>query len=174
MTVPEELQEGIVKPQLYAHLLFSSDSTNDVYKSLSQRAAEFGNLMTRELLFFDLEIMAIPENSFATLAAAPQLATYRHYLESIRKFQPYTLPEREERLLKQKSLIGAEAFSRLFDELSASFSFTLTIDGKDEEFTGEELLWISSSPRCSPEGTRLQHFSETARGTRHRVFRCFQ
>ena len=142
----EALQEHIVKPQLYAHLLFSSDSTDDVHKSLSQRAAEFGNLMARELLFFDLEIMAIPDETFARLAEAPQLATYRHYLESIRKYQPYTLPEREERLLKQKSLTGAEAFSRLFDELSASFSFTLTIDGKDEEFTGEELLGFLHHP----------------------------
>ena len=142
----EALQEQIVKPQLYAHLLFSSDSTDDVHKSLSQRTAEFGNLMSRELLFFDLEIMAIADEPFANLAGASELVNYRHYLESIRKFHPYTLPEREERLLKQKSLTGAEAFSRLFDELSASFTFTLTIDDKEEQFTGEELLGFLHHP----------------------------
>jgi oligoendopeptidase F len=142
----EALEELIVKPQLYAHLLFAADSGSDLHKTVSQRAAEYGNLMSREMLFFDLEIMAIPDEAFAPLAAAAVLSGYRHYLESIRKFRPHTLPEREERLLKQKHLTGAEAFSKLFDELSASFSFTLTVDGVEREFTGEELLGLLHHP----------------------------
>ncbi|HEY6874121.1 MAG TPA: M3 family oligoendopeptidase [Geobacteraceae bacterium] len=142
----EALEELIVKPQLYAHLLFSADSGDDLHKTLSQRAAEFGNQMSRELLFFDLEIMAIPDEAFAGLAGEAELATYRHYLESIRKFRSHTLPEREERLLKQKVLTGAEAFSRLFDELSASFTFRLAMDGEERDFTGEELLGLLHHP----------------------------
>lgn len=142
----ETLQEQIVKPQLYAQLLFSSDSSNDRYKILSQRAAEFGNQMTRELLFFDLEIMETPDESFEILNKEEGLATYRHYMASMRKFRPHTLPEREERLLKQKDLTGAEAFSRLFDELSASFSYTLDLEGKERTYTGEELLGFLHHP----------------------------
>ena len=115
----EALEELIVKPQLYAHLLFAADSEDDVNKRLSQKAAEFGNLMSRELLFFDLEIIQLADDAFTKLVGDAQLANYRHYLESLRKFHPHTLPEREEGLLKQKSLTGAEAFSRLFDEVSA-------------------------------------------------------
>ena len=142
----ETLQEQIVKPQLYAQLLFSSDSGNDRYKILSQRTAEFGNLMSRDLLFFDLEVMEIPDESFEILNREKGLATYRHYLASTRKFRPYTLPEREERLLKQKDLTGAEAFSRLFDELSASFSYTLDLEGVERTYTGEELLAFLHHP----------------------------
>ncbi|HEX8961289.1 MAG TPA: M3 family oligoendopeptidase [Geobacteraceae bacterium] len=152
----EALEEILVKPQLYTHLLFSADSGNDLHKTLSQRAAEFGNLMGRELLFFDLEIMAIPDEAFANLAADTGLANYRHYLESIRKFRRHTLPEREERLLKQKRLIGADAFCRLFDELSASFTFRLEVDGEEQEFTGEELLGFLHHPDA---GLREQAFS---------------
>ena len=138
----EALEELIVKPQLYAHLLFAADSEDDVNKRLSQKAAEFGNLMSRELLFFDLEIIQLADDAFTKLVGDAQLANYRHYLESLRKFHPHTLPEREEGLLKQKSLTGAEAFSRLFDEVSAAFRYTMTLDGEEQEFTGEELLGL--------------------------------
>lgn len=142
----EALQELIVKPQMYAQLLFSADSGDDLNKTLSQRAAEFGNLMAREILFFELEIMAIPDEDFVRLADDDCLKNYRHFLSSLRKFRPHTLPEQEERLLKQKSLTGTEAFGRLFEELSASFRFRLELDGVERDFTGEELLGLLHHP----------------------------
>ena len=142
----EALEEMIVKPQLYAHLLFAADSKNDIHKRLSQKAAEFGNLMSREVLFFDLELIQMEESLFNRLIADECLVNYRHYLESQRKFHPHMLPEREETLLKQKSLTGTDAFSRLFDEVSASFRYTMTLDGEVREITGEELLGLLHHP----------------------------
>ncbi len=142
----EALTEILVTPQLYAHLLFAADAENDEHKKLSQRTAEFGNLMGRELLFFDLEVMEIPDGHFAEITAGERLAGYRHYLESVRKFKPHTLTEREEQLLKLKNLTGAEAFSRLFDELSASFRYRMELEGEEQEFTGEELLGLLHHP----------------------------
>ncbi len=136
----EALQELIVKPQMYAHLLFAADSEDDGNKSLSQKAAEFGNLMARQLLFFDLEIMAIPDASFASLYDDERLANYRHFLANVRKFRAHTLSEREEQLLKRKDMTGADAFCRLFDELSASFRYKMPVDGEERDFAGEELL----------------------------------
>ena len=152
----EALEELIVKPQLYAHLLFSADSGSDLNKALSQRSSEFGNLMSRELLFFDLEIMALPDDVVAGFCESAGLAGYRHYIALIRKFKPHILPEREERLLKQKTLTGTEAFSRLFDELSASFSYTLVVDGQEQQLTGEELLGLLHHPDA---GLREEAFS---------------
>src|SRR6185369_12417377 len=74
----EALQETLVKPQLYAHLLFAADSDSDENKRLSQKSAEFGNLMGRELLFFDLEIIQMEEEPFQALLQDEQLVTYRH------------------------------------------------------------------------------------------------
>jgi len=136
----EALQEQALKPQYYAHLLFAADSSSDVAKKLSQQATEAGNRLGRELIFFDLEIMALSEERFNALLHEPLLANYVHYMASIRKFSRYTLSEREEQLLKQKDLTGSAAFTRLFDELSASFSYTMEYDGEEREFTGEELL----------------------------------
>lgn len=142
----EALQAAAFKPQYYAHLVFAEDSTSESARKLSQEAAEAGNQLSRELLFFDLEIMAIPDSHFKTVLNAPALKNYRHYIASIRKFQPYTLAEREEQLLKLKDLTGCTAFTRLFDELSASFRFSMEIDGKPQEFTGEELLGYLHHP----------------------------
>jgi oligoendopeptidase F len=152
----ETLQEKIGKPQMYAHLLFAADSEDDTNKTLSQRASEFGNLMARQLLFFELEIMAISDEAFASLKAADTLSNYHHYLASVRRFRSHTLPEREEQLLKRKDLTGQDAFSRLFDELSASFKYRMTVDGEEREFTGEELLGFLHHPDPS---LREQGFS---------------
>ena len=136
----EALQERIAKPLSYAHLLFAADSANDVNKSLSQKASEFANLISRRLLFFELEIMDIPEEKLALLVSDKGLAHYHHYLANVRKFREHTLSEREEQLLKRKELTGTTAFTRLFDEVSASLSYRMTVEGEEREFTGEELL----------------------------------
>ncbi|SNB46076.1 M3 family oligoendopeptidase [Geobacter sp. DSM 9736] len=138
----ERLQETVAKPQLYAYLLFAADSEDSFNKKLSQRASEFGNLMTRELLFFDLEIMEISETEFAALLADGCLENYSYFLESVRKFRPHTLSEREEQLLKLKSMTGTETLTRLFDELSASFRYRMEMEGEERDFTGEELLGL--------------------------------
>lgn len=142
----EKLQENILKPQYYAHLLFAADSGSEEAKKLSQQAAEAGNRFSRELLFFDLELMALPEEKFAAILNEPLLANYHHHLSGIRKFSRFTLPEREEQLLKRKDLTGCDAFTRLFDELSASLSFRMELDGEEREFTGEELLGLLHHP----------------------------
>ncbi|HJV33844.1 M3 family oligoendopeptidase [Geomonas sp.] len=142
----ESLQELLAKPQLYAHLLFAADSENDDNKRLSQKASEFGNLMGRELLFFDLELIEMDDAPFKALEDDSLLSNYRHFLQALRKFKPHTLSEREESLLSQKGLTGVQAFSRLFDEVSASLRYTLEVDGDKRELTGEEVLALLHHP----------------------------
>ncbi len=142
----EALQQRALKPQCYAHLLFAADSSSNLAKTLSQKASEAGNRLTRELLFFDIEIMSLPDQLYQDLLGYASLAEYHHYICSIRKFSRHTLPEREEQLLKQKDLTGSTAFTRLYDEISASFTFRIDIDGNEQEMTGEELLGLLHHP----------------------------
>lgn len=142
----ESLQELLIKPQLYSHLLFAANSESDENKRLSQKSDEFGNLMGRELIFFDLEIIQLDDEKFNALVHDLQLAPYRHFLEAVRKFRPHTLSEREESLLSQKGLTGVQAFSRLFDEVSASLRYRMEMDGEERDCTGEELLALLHHP----------------------------
>ena len=111
-----------------------------IYLALSQRCSELGNRLSQQLLFFDLELMNLEDDRFDALCTLPGAAEYVHFLTGIRKFRPYTLKENEERLLTRKELTGMRAFVKLFDELSASFTYRMELDGTERDFTGEELL----------------------------------
>lgn len=136
----ENIQVRMSKPFCYAHLLFAADSGNETCRALSQRCSELGSRLSQELLFFELELMGLDDNRFESFCRTPGAANYLHYMRGIRKFRPHTLKENEERLLTRKDLTGARAFTRLFDELSASFCYRMELDGQEKEFTGEELL----------------------------------
>lgn len=145
----EALQTRMAKPFCYAHLLFASDSGNETHRALSQRCSELGSRLSQALLFFDLELMNLPDDLFSQVCNLPDAAEFVHFLEGIRKFKPYTLQENEERLLTRKDLTGSRAFTKLFDELSASLKYQMTFEGELKEFTGEELLSLLHHP--SPE-----------------------
>lgn len=136
----EALQVRIAKPFCYAHLLFAADSVNETNRALSQRCSELGNRLSQQLLFFDLELMNLEDDRFKSLCSLPGAANCVHFLQGIRKFRPYTLKENEERLLTRKNLTGISAFTKLFDELSASLKYRMELDGEEKDFTGEELL----------------------------------
>jgi oligoendopeptidase F len=136
----EALQLRMTKPFCYAHLLFASDSSNQTYLELSMRCSELGSSLSQQLLFFELEIMHLDDKVFSSLCSQPDAANYVHFLEGIRKFRQFSLKENEERLLTRKNLTGVRAFTKLFDELSASLKYSMELAGEVREFTGEELL----------------------------------
>lgn len=136
----EAMQVTMARPFCYAHLLFAADSSDGTALALAQRCSELGNRLSQQLLFFDLELMNLDDDRFRALCALPGAAPYGHFLAGIRKFRPYTLKENEERLLTRKNLTGMSAFTKLFDELSASLVYPMELDGEEREFTGEELL----------------------------------
>ncbi len=136
----EALQTRMAKPFCYAHLLFADDSGNETYRALSQRCSELGSTLSQQLLFFDLELMELNDTVFAAFCSLPEAREYIHFLEGIRRFRPHTLKENEERLLTRKDLTGVRAFTKLFDELSASLKYRMELDGEERDFTGEELL----------------------------------
>jgi len=142
----EQLQTRMAKPFCYSHLLFAADSGNETHRALSQRCSELGSRLSQALLFFDLELMHLPDLLFDQLCALSDAAEYVHFLEGIRKFKPYTLQENEERLLTRKDLTGSRAFTKLFDELSASLKYQMEFEGELQEFTGEELLSLLHHP----------------------------
>ncbi|PIS36773.1 MAG: oligoendopeptidase F, partial [Nitrospirae bacterium CG08_land_8_20_14_0_20_52_24] len=136
----EALQEKVLKPYLYAQLVFSADTEKDAHKELVQKTREFLSRLRHEIIFFELEILSIPDHRFDKLMSDPLLANYRHYLKRLRLFKPYTLSEKEEQVINIKDMAGKQAFSQLFEELSSSFVYRLNLEGEERDYTGEELL----------------------------------
>jgi oligoendopeptidase F len=158
----------MAKPFCYAHLLFASDSGNETHRALSQRCQELGSRLSQTLLFFELELMNLDDDKFAQLCKLPEAANYIHFLQGIRKFRPYTLQENEERLLTRKDLTGSRAFTKLFDELSASLRYQMEFEGEEKEFTGEELLALLHHPsadvRFNAQTTFLEKHAADSNG----------
>ncbi len=127
-------------PGAYAHLLFASDTQTPAHGALLQQVQERDVAISRQLLFFTLELIQIPDAQFAQWLEHPVVHEYRHYLEHQRALRPHRLSEAEERILLEKSTTGRDAFSRLFDEIINGATFTLELAGERREMSESELL----------------------------------
>lgn len=100
----------------YAQLDASTDSIDEakgaLVASITERSTDIGN----RLRFIDLEWAAVSDDHAQPLIADARLEFCAHYLETVRAARPYLLSEIEERLLAEKSVTGASAWTRLYDE----------------------------------------------------------
>jgi len=132
----EALQDLIGRIISYAGLLYAGD-TND-----PARAKFFGDTQQKatdiagDLLFFELELNRLDDGVLEAAAASPPLARYRPWLEDIRRERPHQLGDQIEQLFLEKSVSGAAAWNRLFDETIAALRFNF----EGEELTLEPLL----------------------------------
>jgi oligoendopeptidase F len=142
----ESIQEGGLKPLLYASLLFSEDTQNQQYKTLLQKAKEQWNELENQLLFFRLGLMGLPEEALKKSLEYVPLQKYGHALDFLRRFRPFTRNEREEEIINRKNLTGRSAFTNLFDEFTGSFIFRFEMEGEEKELTGSQMLALLYSP----------------------------
>ena len=78
------------------------------------------------LLFFTLELNRVEDTALDAAMRDPALGHYRPWLEDIRKEKPYQLEDRVEELFHEKSVTGAGAWNRLFDETLSAMRFTVS------------------------------------------------
>ena len=101
----ELLWEQGYRPFGMATLLFSANGKFDKYKAMVAQVQESVTKLSNETLFFALEIQKIPENKLNDFFANGKLNHYRHHIESLRLFTPYTLAENEEQIINHKDLV---------------------------------------------------------------------
>ncbi len=142
----EALSEPLARAQSFAGLLFAADTSDPRHGALLQRVQERGSEVRGELVFFELEWLAVPEERAAALLAEPALARRRHLLSAWRRYRDHVLGEGEERILEETANTGARAFSRLFDETLAAMRFSLEGEGRREELSEEEVLALLYEP----------------------------
>ncbi len=142
----EKLVESAYRPYAMANLLFTGDGRSDKYKALVAKVQDALTRFGNETLFFALELQKIPDESLQNFVATGKLEPYRHYLESLRLFTPYTLSEPEEKVVNRKTLTGKTAFVNLYDEFTATFEWQLEIAGETKTLTQSELRELHRSP----------------------------
>ncbi|MEX0928576.1 MAG: M3 family oligoendopeptidase [Balneolales bacterium] len=120
----------------FAYLIWTTNTEDATYGKLVQEMNEFSSEISQKLVFFDLEWLDMEEALAANFIHHPELARYRHYLETSRQFKPHKLDEKEEQLLSAKSVTGSRAWIRYFDETLGAARFEL--DG--QLLTEQEVL----------------------------------
>ena len=157
----EALSELEYRPSFYASLFFAADTQNQKAQQLIQRTREASTETANRLVFFALELIALEAAQLAPLLVAPEMAEYHHYLEVLRRFKPHTLGEKEEQILNQKHLTSASAFEQLYEELSGSLRFKLTVDGEERELSDGEIIALLHHPDRDLRERALTTFLET-------------
>jgi oligoendopeptidase F len=156
------------RPIAYAHLRFSADTADPALGAFLQRMQEERTASTRHLIFFDLEIGKIPEETFQRVIADPQLAPYRHYVQHERELAAHYLTESEEKLWEELANSGRRAFGRLFSELTSRMKFALRREGEaPRELTQSEVLAMLYDPDREIRRAAAAAVSEALEGNQH-------
>ncbi|WP_457581318.1 M3 family oligoendopeptidase [Ensifer canadensis] len=125
----EALEDIMGRIASFAGLTYFSDTSKPengkLYGDVQSRLTD----MSAHLLFFSLELNRIDDAVIDAALANDRLAAhYKPWLVDLRQDKPYQLDDKLEQLFLEKSMTGAAAFNRLFDETMASLTFT--IDGE--------------------------------------------
>ena len=113
----------------YAALRFSTDTADPANGALLQKAQERATAIETTLLFFELEWAALSDERAEELLAGEGLDFCRHHLRNVRRYRDHLLSEPEEKILSEKALTGAGAWTRLFEELTSAIEVELPRTG---------------------------------------------
>ncbi|HVE75198.1 MAG TPA: M3 family oligoendopeptidase [Actinomycetota bacterium] len=130
VTEAERIATLVYRAEAYSYMDFSMNTADPKRGALLQLVKEKNAAVSTETLFFNLEWIAVDDAQAKKLLEDPVLETYRHYLESQRRYKPYVLSEPEERIVTEKDVTGKSAWQRLFEENNATLR--VQVEGHDE------------------------------------------
>jgi oligoendopeptidase F len=140
----------------YAELFFAEDTQNPTALSLRDRVDQILTNASNRVLFFDLWFKELPEETAAELIQ--HSGDLHYFLESMRRFQPHTLSEAEERIINIKDVNGIDALIHLYEMITGHFTFTLEVYGQKKTLTGDQLGTFFQDPSPELRATAYQEF----------------
>ena len=144
----ERIHEILGRIGSYSGLLFAGDSTDAALGKFYQTVSERITAITTHTLFFTLELNRMDE--------APDAGRYASWLRDLRVFRPHQLSDEVEKLLHEKEVAGASAWSRLFDETTA---------GMRVPFKGEDLTVSATLNKLSDQDRSIREAAGKAIGS---------
>lgn len=142
----EQIAVGLTKISSFAALTFAADTSKFEHGAFLQHIQERQTVISLELMFFELELMAAAPEVIDPISQDPKLAGYRHFIFASRLFRDHRLPEPEEKILEEKANTGGRAFERLFEETTSAMEFTVTVEGEEKTLTEPEVLALLREP----------------------------
>ncbi|HMS14646.1 MAG TPA: M3 family oligoendopeptidase [Microthrixaceae bacterium] len=120
-----EIMDRIGRATSYAGLHFTVSTDDAAVGALMQRTEERSTAINSRLIFVELELSGVDDERIEALVADDRLAFVAHHLRSLVRYRPHLLSEGEEVVLSEKSLTGASAWSRLYDEQHTAIEVTI-------------------------------------------------
>ncbi|MDY7078642.1 MAG: M3 family oligoendopeptidase [Chloroflexota bacterium] len=158
MHLYETIHVTMVRLGGYAQLWFAEDTQSQESLGFLGRMEQLSTDVQNRTLFFSLWWKGLDDGPAQRLMAAS--GDYTYYLESLRRFKPYTLSEPEEKIINLKDVNGPNALVKLYEMITNRFSFKLEVAGETKEMTRAELSTYIRAP--SPE-TRAAAYKELFR-----------
>jgi oligoendopeptidase F len=164
------IYELVGRAGYYAALGFSTDTADPATGALLQKVQEQETAIQTTLLFFDLEWAALSDERAEELLTSDGLDFCRHHLRNVRRYREHLLSEPEEKILAEKSLTGAGAWSRLFEELTSAISVEVDGAGSEPVALDVALSRLSHADRDLRRSTAESVTAALAPGLRTRAF----
>jgi len=141
----------------YGSLWFSSDTQSPEALTFRNQMQQVFTDVQNRTLFFSLWWKSLDdEQAERLLPSAAEQPDYRHYLEEMRLFKPYTLDEKSEQLINVKDSNGIDALLTVYSMLTNRLEFDLTVDGETKKVTRGELMAQVYSPNPDQRAAAYQ------------------
>jgi oligoendopeptidase F len=125
----EEIDDVAGRLGSYAGLVHAGNTIDPARTKFYGDVQERLTAASTHLLFFTLELNKIDDALLEAAMADSALGHYRPWLEDVRRYRPYQLEEKIERLFHEKSITADDAWGRLFDATIAKLRFR--VNGKE-------------------------------------------
>ena len=130
----------------YADLAFAENTQNPAALNLRDRVDQVLTDVSNRALFFELWFKELTDDIANKLIE--HSGDLHYFLQTMRRFKPFTLSETEEKMINLKDVNGIDAIVNLYEMITNHFTFALEVDGKKQSLTRDQLAsyFQSSSP----------------------------
>lgn len=137
----EKIYELMGKLGSYAQLLYAKNMSDPAIAQFYQNIQEKLTVENSRIIFFTLDINKLSEKALKELLKNAALKKYAPWLRDVRSYRKYQLSDDLEKILLEKNVSGASAWTRLFDETIAGLKFP--VDNK--QLSSAEIFNLLSS-----------------------------
>lgn len=153
----EDLVEQMFVLGAYGELWFAEDTQSTEALTYRNRIQQVLTNVENRTLFFSLWWKSLEDaQAERLLPEGPENADYRHFLESMRRFRPYTLDEKSEQIINIKDTNGIHTVLTLYTMLTNRLEFRLEVDGEVQTLTRDQLMAYAYSPRADLRAAAYQ------------------
>ena len=138
----ETINQKLGKLYSYVSLTFSINTDKPDFGKKYQEIRELGSIIFSKLVFFELEIMNLDDNTSKKYLSDSHLSLWKPWLRKIFQRKPFQLSNDLEQFIAEKGPSGRSAWVRLFDESSSDLRFQI----KGDTLSETEILNLLSDP----------------------------